>query len=246
MAQKPNIITSTNIEIDLTLASLGDRILAYIVDVLIIGAYILFLVIVIIPLLQRSGIGSGVNEWIFFLFFLPVMFYSLMFEYFFQGQSPGKKTTNIKVVRLDGSSPRLGDYFLRWILRTIDFFFYGAVAMICIIIGKKGQRLGDMAAGTTVIKLRSKNFTAYEDYSNRIKVPENHQVSFPEARLLTDEQVNLIQKVLEVRKKSLQNEPMNKMAEKVKEVLNIQTDRNNLDFLYIILKDYFYLIGSDQ
>jgi len=142
-------ITNQNIEIKLELAGLGDRILAFLIDACIIFLYILFVVFLM------SILGSGGNEVLWFVFLLPFVFYSLLFEIFANGQTPGKKIRAIKVVKLDGGSPGILNYFLRWVLRPIDILIYGSIAVMSIIVTKTGQRIGDSAAGTTVIRLRA-------------------------------------------------------------------------------------------
>ena len=119
-------ITNQNIEIQLELASLGDRILATIIDFFIMGCYAL------VAGLISSSTGGG--EVLAFLIFIPLAFYSLLFEYFMHGQSPGKHVRDIKVVKLDGGAPGIGNYLLRWLIRPIDILFYGAVAVLTIII----------------------------------------------------------------------------------------------------------------
>src|SRR5690606_25140939 len=141
--------TNQNIEIQLELAGLGDRILAFLIDALIIFLYAMFCTFTL-------SLFSSLNDSFFFVVpFIPILFYSLLFEIFTDGQSPGKKAREIKVVKLDGGSPKVFNFLLRWVLWPIDFFIYGAVAILCIIVTKNGQRLGDIAAGTTVIKQRA-------------------------------------------------------------------------------------------
>src|SRR5690606_34920667 len=88
------------------------------------------------------------------LFYLPVIFYHLLCEVFMDGQTFGKKAIDIKVVKLDGSQPSVGSYFLRWLLQIVDLPFFGAIGIITILVNGKGQRVGDLAAGTTVISLK--------------------------------------------------------------------------------------------
>ena len=73
-------------------------------------------------------------------------------ELFNHGQSLGKMAMKIRVVKKDGTSPSIGDFFMRWLLQIIDmgFSFIGALV---ILLTKNSQRLGDLAAGTMVIRL---------------------------------------------------------------------------------------------
>ena len=227
-------ITNQNVEIKLELASIGDRILAFIVDALIIGAYLT----TIMWLLSSLG-GSDDFGVVLVVFSLPAMFYSLLFEVFFNGQSPGKRVREIKVVKLDGGAPSVGSYLLRWLLRPIDIFFYGAVAMLSIIITRNGQRLGDLAAGTTVIKLRTS--THVRDFQ-ALETAEDRQITFPQVRRLSDPQIDLIQRSLKMRRAGFSDKAASELAVKIKNVLEIQSDMPDVKFLYTIIGDYQQLI----
>ncbi len=223
-------ITNQNIEIKLELAGLGDRILAFLIDALIIGLYGVF-VAAIIP----------TSEPYFIILFVPVLFYSLLFEFFTNGQSPGKKAREIKVVKLNGGSPTLFNYLLRWIMRPIDILIYGSVAILCIIVTKNGQRLGDLAAGTTVIKQRSSLVIA--DISS-IKKSLDHTVTYPQVKRLNDKQTALIRKALNMRRDGLNETATEEIALKTKKFLQIETDTPDVKFLYTILKDYEHVHAS--
>ncbi len=92
----------------------------------------------------------------FVILFLPLFFYHLLCETYLNGQSFGKKIMKMRVVKLDGTQAGIGSYFLRWILAPIDIYFtYGSVGLVTMIVNGKGQRLGDLAAHTTVVKLKA-------------------------------------------------------------------------------------------
>lgn len=224
-------ITNQNIEIHLELASLGDRILAFIIDALIIGCYLIFISAVV----GAFGLNSTA---LLLLFYTPAFFYTLAFETFMHGQSPGKSARDIKVVKLDGGAPGIGNYLLRWILRPIDIILYGAVAMLSIIITKNGQRLGDLAAGTTVIKLRKS--TALSDIRT-LKREDNYVINFPQVKRLSDKQVEVIRNTVKVGSNGFNDPAIIELAAKVKEVLQIETDLPNVKFLYTIIADYEHL-----
>jgi uncharacterized RDD family membrane protein YckC len=98
--------TTQNVVIDYPLAGLGDRILAFLNDALILAAYagLCWLAFDRLEL---------VVDWITMLFiYIPYLLYHLLFEIFMDGQSPEKRQRKIKVVRLDGTSPSIGNYLL--------------------------------------------------------------------------------------------------------------------------------------
>lgn len=217
-------ITNQNIELKLELAGLGDRILAFMIDGAIIMSYALVIVGII-----------GINDDVLIsILFLPIMFYSLAFETLSHGQSPGKKVRNIKVVRLNGGSPTFANYLLRWLIRPIDILLNGAVAIATIIMTKNGQRLGDLVAGTTVVKATRR--VQFSDIKTVRK--ESHEVQFPQVRRLNDRQINLIRKALQTRRDGHNGEGVTELANKIKEILQITTDLPDVKFLYTIISDY--------
>ncbi|MFY0602210.1 MAG: RDD family protein [Cyclobacteriaceae bacterium] len=228
-------ITNQNIELQLELASLGDRIVAYLIDALILGAY--FIVAIIL------GLSLSPNEdqqWVLIIFYLPAMFYSLFFEVWGNGQSPGKKARNIKVVKLNGGSPEFVNYLLRWILRPIDILLYGAIAIVSIIITKNGQRVGDLAAGTTVVKIQSK--VALSDVKTIVQ--EDHEVKFPQVKRLSDSQIELIRKALHMRRDGLNGDGVDELDGKLRDMLQIKTEMPPVTFLYTLVKDYEFVSNA--
>lgn len=221
-------ITNQNIELKLELAGLGDRILAFLIDSAIIASYVFIMFTI-------SAATFGTNSPVAMaIFFLPVMFYSLAFETLSNGQSPGKQVRNIRVVRLNGGSPTFANYLLRWLIRPIDILFNGAVAIITIITTKNGQRLGDLVAGTTVVKASRR--VQFSDIKSVKK--ESHEVLFPQVRRLNDRQINLIRKALQTKRDGYSSEGVTELADKIKEILQITTDMPDVKFLYAIISDY--------
>lgn len=217
-------ITNQNIEIQLELAGLGDRILAFLIDGAIIMAYAILVLGII-------GISDDV---LVAVILIPAMFYSLAFETLSNGQSPGKKIRNIKVVRLNGGSPTFANYLLRWLIRPVDIMMNGTVAIVTIILTKNGQRLGDLVAGTTVVKATRR--VQFSDIKAVKK--ESHEVQFPQVRRLNDKQINLIRKALQTRRDGHNGEGVVELANKIKDILQITSDLPDVKFLYTLISDY--------
>ena len=96
------IITGQFVRISQTPASIGERLMALIIDYFLIGLYILFT----ITLLSKLSLPSGFSLFFFLcVFYLPILGYSFLCEMFNHGQSFGKKLINIRVVKVDGSTP---------------------------------------------------------------------------------------------------------------------------------------------
>lgn len=144
--EQVHLDTAQNVAIDMEVAGIGDRVLAAMVDYFVLACYLVFL----------SALSStlGVRA-IFLVGLVPFLTYFLLMEVFFDGQSIGKRLLHIRVVRIDGGAPTLGGYLLRWLLRFLDVeLSSGMVGVVTILVNGKGQRLGDLAAGTTVVRVR--------------------------------------------------------------------------------------------
>lgn len=228
-----SINTSQNVQINYTLAGLSDRIFAYLID----AAIMISITVVLAIILTYSGLLDS-SPFLVILAIIPAFFYHLILEITQDGQSIGKKIMNIKVVKLSGAQATIGGYLLRWLIWPIDTFFYGGIAILCITIGGKGQRLGDIAAGTTVIKLKKSGFLDEHTLSD---LDENYTPIFMNANELTSEYVDLINKAIKAKLEMLDDKPVEAMAAKTRQKLNITTTLPDLKFLHTILKDYHHL-----
>jgi uncharacterized RDD family membrane protein YckC len=228
-----SIQTTQNVFIHYPAASLGDRILAYFIDTLIIIAYVIACALIMDMInLNSTAIGVSVIS-------IPILLYHLLFEIFMDGQSPGKKQMGIKVVKLDGSPGTIGSYIIRWLIRIIEInLMSGAVAMIAIAAGGKGQRLGDIAAGTAVVKLvRQKEVTAKEIFTI---AEDNYVPTFTQVLQLNDGDIEIINQALRVNRNTGNSKPVIAITEKIKTLLGVESDMPPVKFLYTIVKDYGY------
>jgi uncharacterized RDD family membrane protein YckC len=232
--QTIQVRTTQNVFIHYPVASVGDRILAYLLDSLIL---IIFSIAVGLLLIY----GEIESYWVWILLVgLPWLLYALLFEIFMDGQTPGKRVLNIKVIRLDGTPASIRDYILRWIFALIDLkFLSGAIAVILIAAGGKGQRLGDMVAGTSVIKqTEQKEITAQEVF---VVADTEYQPVFAQAIQLNESDIDLIQRALEVNRDLANPKPMLAVTEKLRTQLGIQTDMPPVKLLYTLIKDFNHL-----
>lgn len=234
--QNVNIQTAQNVGIQYEIAGIGLRMGAFAIDMVVIVAYIIGMVI----LLDLIDLQAG---WVMLMFYLPVFFYHFLCEVFFEGQSIGKRQLNIKVVKLDGTPPTLGGYFLRWILRPIDILiFSGGIGVLSILMTKNSQRVGDIAAGTTVVKVGRKVHVEAHEIIKTLE--EDYKVSFPEVSRLSDKQIDIIKQALAVNKRQANIKPVLAITNKTKEFLEIQSDLPPVKFLYTVVKDYKYLTSK--
>ncbi|MBE7169958.1 MAG: RDD family protein [Williamsia sp.] len=237
------ITTTQNIDIEYELAGIGERIVATILDSLIKAAYV-FIAMMIFTRMHMSETG----EWIYgiVLVVLPWSFYSLISEVFMNGQSLGKRTMNTRVVSVDGGQATVGQYIIRWLFLPIDFYFsFYACAFLTVVLSSRSQRLGDMIAGTIVIKtvIPRTNFqqTIVAPPPAR---PDDYVVTFPEAASLTDPEMQLIRDVVLAVRRTGNIQLAYHAAEKIKETIRVQSPLQPMDFLHVLMEDYQYLTST--
>lgn len=228
------ITTNQNIDIEYKLASVGDRMLATLIDFLVIAAYIFFLVY--LPTNAKASLFS-ISYIVIVL--LPVLLYNLLFEILMDGQSLGKRQMKIKVVKIDGTEPTIGSYLLRWLPRMLEVnTMYGLVAIISIATNSKNQRLGDIMAGTTVISLKRK--TKF-DHTIFIDIDKNYEMTYPQVSKLTDKDVSVITELFRRTKRTNDEALLLEIYEKLQSVLSVRSDLNPKAFVELVLKDYNHL-----
>ena len=238
------IQTTQNVEINYEIASIGDRALAALIDYLIIIAYIFSISILLQVLNLLDPLDSSRGDSLFVivvvLAYAVVLFYDLICELSMNGQSFGKKAMKIKVVKLDGTEPSFGAYFLRWVLRIVDSsLFTPAVAVFVLLINGKGQRIGDIAAGTTVVKLADRvklSDTIFE------AVEQEHVITYNEVSKLNESDIETIKEVLKT-VKDADYSTATRLQEKLKTSIMQKMGVSNIDqppkaFLNTVVKDY--------
>lgn len=241
--QTVSVVTAQNVDIEYPLASIGERILAAVVDYIVIGVYA-FLLVILYVYFQKYVKGSMIAFGV--LAALPALLYDFLCELALNGQSFGKMALRIRVVRIDGTQPSAGAYLLRWILRIVDITMSsGSVAVLTILINGKGQRVGDIAAGTTVIRLKSA-----VTIGDTILVPldENYRPVFEEAKKLGGQPVTIIREVLDFHKKNRNArsaaEVLLTTKSMLEEKMGVKSAMEPKEFIETVLKDYNYFNGK--
>ncbi len=147
------------INVSYELAGLGSRFVAALIDTSIVGLIILALAIAIGYLRARLGSESP-EGWIaaavvIFSMVLIYVAYYVYFEMTSRGQSPGKRASGLRVISVDATPITLDQSAVRNILRVVDTVPPLSIAgVIAIFLTRRMQRLGDLAAGTMVVKER--------------------------------------------------------------------------------------------
>jgi len=169
------IETPENVELEQRLAGIGSRFLAGLVDnLLLVGLFAILFIILLLsganPIRLRGGL-SLVHNWALAMF-IVVMFllywgYFVFFEMVTNGQSPGKKRLNIRVVKQGGGAITFTDIAIRSLLRAVDGLLLYVVAGLSMFVTKRCQRLGDLAAGTVVVSEQTADYSARADKPTR-------------------------------------------------------------------------------
>lgn len=229
------IQTAQNVSIHQPLATVPDRIFAYLIDMLvIIGVYILII------LLWNGFDGSNMESFSFILLIsLPIFFYDLLWETFNQGQSIGKMALKIRVVNIDGTKVPFSALLIRWLLRPVDVSFSsGGIAIIAILVTSTGQRLGDIAAKTKVITERN---TIQLDQLQKVQVPDNYVPVYPQVSVFSDEDIQKVNRIYLKARALREHKLILKLAVKLSQEMKVNLDNTKpLDFVGQVISDYHY------
>ncbi|HEX7937640.1 MAG TPA: stage II sporulation protein M, partial [Gemmatimonadaceae bacterium] len=160
LGQTVDVETPELVVLNYTIAGVGSRTYAALIDYLIVVVALLVIDIGVLTLVPKAGsaIGNSSSAWsialIVIVQFAVLWGYYVVFEALNDGQTPGKRSQRLRVVRDGGYSITFGASAVRNIVRFVDMqpiAFY-AVGLFGVIVSKQGKRLGDMVAGTLVVK----------------------------------------------------------------------------------------------
>ncbi|QWT84303.1 RDD family protein [Chryseobacterium sp. PCH239] len=244
------INTSQNVNINFNIAGVGERMLAFIIDLLIRIAYVVIILYLFFNILDLGYLLDGLDGWsiraVYLVLTFPVYIYPLVLESLMEGQTPGKKLMKIKVVKIDGYQASFADYMIRWVFRIVDVSFAGVVGLISMIVSKNNQRLGDIASGTAVISLKNNINISHTILEN---IHENYVPSFPQVIALSDNDMRIIKNNYTKALKVDDRQIINKLSEKIKSILKLEIDPTKMterQFINVIIKDYNYYTGKDN
>lgn len=254
--------TAFNIDLEFEIAEFHKRLLAYIIDFVLLIIFLFSMKYVLyneFVFNWDESVGMDI-----LIISLPMLLYSLLTELWFNGQTLGKKIMSIRVISLEGGEPTLGQFILRWITRFFEWpFFFGYIAfstanlivyifvtgmlgiavVIIISVSNKNQRLGDMIAGTVVVNTKSALTLADTVFMQIDKT--DYKVIFPQVMRLSDRDINTIKGVLIQAGKRNNYDMCHRVSMKIKEVLQIQSDMHVDQFLEKLLADYNYLATKE-
>ncbi len=166
------IETPERVPLHFALASIGNRFLACAVDHAIQGFAIGLIAIAAMILASFStieGLISSAPKWVyavmFILLFLTFSGYFAFFEWLWSGQTPGKRWLKLRVIREDGRPITFWEAAVRNLLRSMDMMpapFY-SIGLISVFATTRDQRVGDMVAGTVVVREREEEAPAFSE-----------------------------------------------------------------------------------
>jgi uncharacterized RDD family membrane protein YckC len=158
IADQLNIDTPELVSIEMPLAGIGSRLMAIFVDYALWTALITLLIVLGamllpgLPFLDRLSVNWAIGI-VVFLFFLLHWGYFTLFEALWNGRTPGKRLLHIHVIHRTGRAISFMESLTRNLVRFVDSMpsLY-AVGLITMFLSRHNQRLGDMAAGTLVVR----------------------------------------------------------------------------------------------
>jgi uncharacterized RDD family membrane protein YckC len=243
--------TGFNIEVDFMIAPFVKRLFAWLIDIVIIIAWVY-----IMNKVFRIGRDYfwELPIWLDLIIALPPLFYFPLTEIFLNGQTVGKKAMQIKVITIDGGNPSISQFIIRWLFRIIDFptwilpaitlgefpwwsaiFLFGGIG--CVIATPYAQRIGDIVAGTILIDTR--NRTSWED-TVFTELTDNYQPRYPQVMQLSDKDINTLKGIISAVRKKSDYDLSIRIATRIRSKLHIEDDEDSLEFLQTLLKDYNY------
>lgn len=260
------IMTNFNIELEFPAAPFHRRLVAWIIDIIILYIYGRLAIEV---LKWFASHDMEKTTWaVFVLLLIPFLSYHFICEATMNGQSFGKKIMGIRVVNENGGQPSIGQFVIRWLIRTSDlmavviiilapfavqmgnteFLWNMAIPMglfftdiILVNASKKNQRLGDILAHTLLILASQKHSIQDTVFLN---IADNYKPSFPQVMQLSDRDMNSLKGILDTARKRGDFNLAAMASEKIKNHLKIETQLSPFDFLEVLLKDYNYLSAN--
>lgn len=231
--------TPESVELDFTLAGIGNRAYALIIDYIFLGLALIICILLGNYLsfytleLFSDDIKKNLALWLFaiqlLIIFTLYVGYFVIFETIGQGQTPGKKRAKIRVIRDDGRIISISQATLRALFRPIDdLFFLGA---FLIIFSKKEKRIGDIVAGTIVIQEKTANYKNTLNISNEASSLASLLQIEGDISQLLPEDFAIIREYLETREEMLmeaKKEISHRLANQAKEIIKLEKVPENI------------------
>lgn len=232
-----SINTTQNVNLDYKIVGLGERMVAFLIDV-----FVLYMYLMLVNLITTAMGYVFSDSWTVFglssLIFLPAMFYTLLCHIIFNGRTLGKLIMKMRVVKVDGSPVHWSSYLIRWMLRLVDIWlFLGSVGVLAILFTDKKQRIGDAAAGTVVISTKQKTKISHTILE---EVTSDYQPVFLNVTQLQDKDIRLIKETFLIAKRTSDYKTLKELRLKIESILGTESNLYDKEYIDTILKDYNY------
>lgn len=205
--------TPEGVTLDVTLAGVGSRFAAGVIDQLLRTAILVSLVF----LQSLAGDGLSTSSGVLVAALLVVVFlvqfaYDVLFETLASGRTPGKRWTGLRVVKVGGTPVGFVASALRNLLRIVDALpgFY-LVGILAVLFTRNNQRLGDLAAGTIVIRERSQVTTLPQPSSRLAPGPAAGDTALYDVSAVSADELATVRRFLE-RRATLTPEARDRLA----------------------------------
>ena len=240
--RKIPILTPQNVMIDVEGAGVMLRGVAFIIDVIVKIIFFIFLIF----LLNLMNIRGDAELIFIYLLVIPAVFlYTLLFEMFMHGQTPGKMMVGIWVRKTDGSEAGPNEILTRWFMRVLDVYIsIGALAALMVSATEKEQRLGDMLSGCVVVKKKG-NTGIQLDAIEELQKNTEYEPAYPQVINLKEDDVLLMKNAV-LRYEKYQNaahgEAMRELTNHLIKILGIrEKPKSPVRFVRTLIKDYIMI-----
>jgi uncharacterized RDD family membrane protein YckC len=234
------INTPQSVVISYRLAGLGERLLAFTIDLVIV------VIACLIAFLISSIVFDNANRDIIIIicFVIPLSTYHLISELISNGRSLGKRILQIKVIKINGEKASAFDFLIRWVFRLIEILFsLGTIAVILISSSSRSQRIGDIISGMIVIKSNIDGEYQAHWIKNRKPNPD-YIPQYPEIKALSEEDMLVVKQTVDryfLYPNNGHKEALELLTKKIEEQLHLKAPQNKIKFLNQLIKDYVYL-----
>jgi len=207
-----SVATPEGVTLEVTLAGAGSRFAAGLIDQILRTALLLALVLLIGLVGELGDLSGGLFLALLLVGLFLVQFaYDMLFETLAAGRTPGKRWTGLRVVRAGGAPVGFLASTIRNVLRIVDALpgFY-LVGMLCVLFTRNNQRLGDLAAGTIVVRERTQH-TALPQPRSSPSLSDTDDASLWDVSAISAEEVATVRRFLD-RRESLAPEARERLA----------------------------------
>ena len=205
------IETPERVPLHFALASIGNRFLACAIDHALQMLTIILMAIAFTVIANYSALGdqlSNAPKWVkavlILIVFLIISGYFAFFEWIWNGQTPGKRWLKLRVIREDGRPVTFWEAAVRNLLRMVDMMpapFY-SIGLISVFVSLSDQRIGDMVAGTVVVREREAEAPAFTQvFASPVSDPALRRSFKPvdfvaELNVLTESEIEVVEAFL--------------------------------------------------